>query len=56
MLLSPAGLLPPDIGRVLRGQHLVLVFSSRPFVPIVFDRMLALAAQLAAQLPMPRAS
>ena len=48
------GLLPPDIGLLLHGKQLVLDFSSRPFDPIEFDRMLALADQLVAQLPMPR--
>lgn len=46
------GLLPPDIGLLLHGEHLVLDFSTRPFDPIEFERMIALAEQLVAQLPM----
>ena len=45
------GLLPPDIGLLLHGEHLVLDFSTRPFDPIEFERMIALAEQLVAQLP-----
>ncbi len=48
------GLLPADIGLLLHGRQLILDFSSRPFDPIEFDRMQALADQLLAQLPMPR--
>jgi hypothetical protein len=44
-------LLPPDVALVISGQHLLLDFSSRAFDPIEFDRMLALAEQLAAHLP-----
>jgi hypothetical protein len=46
-------LLPPDIGLLLHGQELVLDFSPRPFDAIEFDRMLALADQLAQHLPAP---
>lgn len=46
-----AGLLPPDVGLLLHGQHLILDFSARPFDAIEFDRMLALADQLVAHLP-----
>jgi hypothetical protein len=46
-------LLPPDIGLLLHGRHLVLDFSDRPFDAIEFGRMLALADQIAARLPTP---
>lgn len=46
-------LLPPDIGLLLYGTQLVLDFSGRPFDPIEFNRMLALANQLAQKLPTP---
>lgn len=46
-------LLPPDIGLLLYGSELVLDFSGRPFDPIEFNRMLALADQLAEKLPPP---
>ena len=42
-----AALLPPDLGLVLLERHFMLDFSSRPFDPIEFGRMLALADQLA---------
>ena len=45
------GLLPPDIGLLVTGRHLLLDFSARPFDPIEFDRMVALAEQLVAHLP-----
>lgn len=44
-------LLPPDIGLLLHGQHLVLDFSSRPFDGIELGRMVALADQLVQHLP-----
>jgi hypothetical protein len=44
-------LLPPDIGLLLHGKHLLLDFSTRPFDEIEFDRMLALAEQLTQHLP-----
>lgn len=44
-------LLPPDVGLLLHGSHLVLDFSGRPFDTIEFGRMLALADQLAAHVP-----
>jgi hypothetical protein len=44
-------LMPPDIGLLLRQTHLILDFSTRPFDAIEFDRMLCLADQLAAHLP-----
>ena len=46
------GLLPPDIGLLLHGPWLILDFSTRPFDPIEFDRIIALAEQLVAHLPM----
>jgi hypothetical protein len=44
-------LLPPDVGLLLHGQHLVLDFSSRPFDGIELGRMVALADQLVQHLP-----
>jgi len=44
-------LLPPDIGLILHGQHLVLDFSARPFDGIELGRMVALADQLVGHLP-----
>ncbi len=46
-------LLPPDVGLLLHGPHLILDFSDRPFDEIEFDRMIALAEQLVTNLPMP---
>lgn len=46
-------LLPPDIGLLLSGSHLVLDFSQRPFDEIEFSRMIALAEQLGEKLPSP---
>ncbi len=46
-------LLPPDVGLLLHGPHMVLDFSDRPFDEIEFDRMIALSEQLAANLPAP---
>jgi hypothetical protein len=48
-------LLPPDVGILLHGRTMVLDFSQRPFDPLEFDRMIALADQLAQRLPMPTA-
>ncbi len=48
---SARGLLPPDIGLLLAGQHLVLDFTARPFDQIEFNRMIAVADQLAGHLP-----
>ncbi len=45
------GLLPADIGLMLIGDELILDFSARPFDPIAFDRMVAIADQIAAHLP-----
>jgi hypothetical protein len=39
-------LLPPDIGLLLHGRTLLLDFSSRPFDPIQFERVVDLAQQL----------
>ena len=47
-------LLPPDVGLLLHGRRLVLDFSDRPFDAIEFGRMLALADQLVAKMPVPR--
>ena len=44
-------LLPPDIGLLLHGRHLVLDFSTRPFDGIELGRMVALADQLVRHLP-----
>src|SRR4051812_13362757 len=45
---SPAAaLLPPDLGLLLHGEHLLIDFSARPFDPIEFGRVIALADQLA---------
>ncbi|HSU66394.1 MAG TPA: hypothetical protein VLJ39_05965 [Tepidisphaeraceae bacterium] len=44
-------LLPPDIGLLLHGKHLVLDFSERPFDEIEFNRMLTLAEQIIQKLP-----
>ncbi|HEX8524664.1 MAG TPA: hypothetical protein VF669_20575 [Tepidisphaeraceae bacterium] len=45
------GLLPADIGLLLHGKWLILDFSARPFDPIEFDRMTAVAEQLVGHLP-----
>lgn len=47
-------LLPPDVGLLLLGGHLVLDFSDRPFDEIELDRMLALAEQVVEKLPSPK--
>jgi hypothetical protein len=39
-------LLPPDIGLLLVGEYLLLDFSTRPFDPVEFGRMIALADQV----------
>ncbi len=44
-------LIPADVGLLLWGNWLVLDFSQRPFDPIEFGRMLALAEQVAELLP-----
>lgn len=43
---SALALLPRDIGLILLGHHILLDFSARPFDPVEFGRMLALADQL----------
>lgn len=48
---SVRSLLPPDVGMLLNGRHLLLDFSNRPFDPIEFERMEALAASVATHLP-----
>jgi hypothetical protein len=40
-----AALLPQDVGLILLEQHLIMDFSSRPFDPIEFGRMMVLADQ-----------
>lgn len=44
------GLLPPDVGLLLHGPWLILDFSNRPFDPIEFDRLIAVAEQLQAHV------
>jgi hypothetical protein len=44
-------LLPPDIGLLLHGPHLVLDFSARHFDAIELNRIRALADQLSTHLP-----
>ena len=46
-------LLPPDVGLLLYGRHLVVDFSARPFDAIGLSRIVAMADQLAAHLPDP---
>lgn len=48
---SVAALLPPDVGMMLSGENLVLDFSSRPFDPLEFQRVDALAEQIVLHLP-----
>ncbi len=44
---SPArALLPPDIGLIRNADQLILDFTSRPFDPVEFNRMLAVAEQV----------
>jgi hypothetical protein len=50
---SARSLLPPDVGLLLADRYLLLDFSDRPFDPIEFERMEALAASVAQHLPMP---
>ncbi len=51
---SSRGLLPPDVGLLLHGKHLVLDFSARPFDTIEFERMIAVAEQIVIHLPAPQ--
>jgi hypothetical protein len=44
-------LLPPDVGLLVIGNELLLDFSARPFDPVEFDRMTAVADQVIAHLP-----
>jgi hypothetical protein len=44
-------LIPADVGLLLWGNWLVLDFTQRPFDPVEFGRMLALAEQVAGLLP-----
>jgi len=48
---SVAALLPPDVGMLLVEQNLVLDFSTRPFDPLEFQRVDALAEQIVVHLP-----
>jgi len=48
---SVAALLPPDVGLLLIEQNLVLDFSTRPFDPLEFQRIDALAEQIVLHLP-----
>lgn len=45
------GLLPPDLGLLLREDVLLLDFSARLFDPIELDRLIALVDQLVSHLP-----
>lgn len=45
------GLLPPDLAILLTGPHLVLDFSTRPFDPLEFSRLLPLVDQISQHLP-----
>jgi hypothetical protein len=45
---SAANLLPGDIGLLLIGEYLLLDFSARPFDPIEFGRLIAMADQMQA--------
>lgn len=47
------GLLPPDVGLLVYGRHLLLDFSARPFDEIEFERMMVVARQIASHLPIP---
>lgn len=51
---SARGLLPPDVGLLLHGKHLVLDFSARPFDTIEFERMIVVAEQIVIHLPGPQ--
>ena len=44
------GLLPPDVGLLVHGPYLTLDFSSRPFDPTEFERMLTVADQIVAHV------
>jgi hypothetical protein len=45
------GLLPVDLPLILLDEWLLLEFTDRPFDPIEFDRLIAIARQAATQLP-----
>jgi hypothetical protein len=45
---SVSNLLPGDIGLLIVGEYLLLDFSARPFDPIEFGRLIALADQMQA--------
>ena len=42
--------LPPDIGLILLGRHLILDFSTRPFDEVEFSRMMEVAGEIIALL------
>lgn len=44
-------LMPPDVGLLLHDNFLILDFSGRPFDSIEFSRMVIMADQVAARLP-----
>ena len=46
-------LLPPDIGLLLHGSHLILDFTARPFDAIELSRLCGLIEQLLLHLPVP---
>ena len=46
-------MVPPDVGVLVQGDVLVLDFSARPFDDLEFNRMSALADQLAQKLTKP---
>ena len=50
---SARSLLPADIGLLLADRYLLLDFSDRPFDPIEFERVEALAASVGQHLPVP---
>jgi hypothetical protein len=47
---SASSLLPGDIGLLVVGEYLLLDFSARPFDPIEFGRLIALADQMQAMV------
>ena len=52
MAACPArGLLPADVGLLVHGPFVTLDFSTRPFDPVEWDRMLAVTEQLVRHLP-----
>ena len=52
MAACPArGLLPADVGLLVHGAFVTVDFSTRPFDPVEWDRMLAVTEQVARHLP-----